>query len=123
MWINIIRLIEITDYSQYDWSHAITPSKTLSREELEKYRIGLFQRVYGLRLFVKAFFHPNPDVRRYEKFFTNEFLARQIFKKPWVAPNYQAFEDYIKESQSPKSKVNIRHGTSDMGHRTSDTSD
>ncbi len=89
-------LLEVTNYSQYDWSHAITPSPTLSREELEKYRIGLFQRVYGLRLFVKAFFHPNPDVRRYERFFTNEWLARQIFKRPWVAPNYQAFEDYMK---------------------------
>ncbi len=90
-------LIEVTDYRKYDWASAITPSRTLSREELEKLRIGLFQRVYGLRLFVKAFFSPNPNIRRYERFAANEWLARQIFKRPWVAPNYQSFEDYMKE--------------------------
>ncbi len=105
-------LIKVTDYSKYDWAHAITPSSNFTCEELEKLRIGLFQRVYGFRLFLKAFFYPNPDVRRYQRFFVNEWLARQIFKRPWVAPNYQSFEDYMKERvQSLKSKVQSRHRT------------
>jgi anaerobic magnesium-protoporphyrin IX monomethyl ester cyclase len=99
-------LIEETDYRKYDWAHAVGPSRTLSREELEKLRIGLFQRVYGFRLFLKAFFYPNRDVRRYQRFAANEWLARQIFKRPWVAPNYQDFEDYIKERENPKTKTN-----------------
>lgn len=98
-------LIEVTDYRKYNWAHAITSSRTLSREELEKLRIGLFQRVYGFRLFLKALFYPNPDVRRYQRFAASEWLARQIFKRPWVAANYQSFEDYMKQRQSPKSNV------------------
>jgi len=97
-------LIKVTDYSKYDWAHAITPSPNFTCEELEKLRIGLFQRVYGFRLFLKAFFYPNPDVRRYQRFFVNEWLARQIFKRPWVAPNYQNFEDYMRERESSRIK-------------------
>jgi anaerobic magnesium-protoporphyrin IX monomethyl ester cyclase len=99
-------LIEVTDYSKYSWAHAITSSRTLSREELEKLRIGLFQRVYGFRLFLKAFFYPNPDVRRYQRFAASEWLARQIFKRPWAALNYQSFEDYMKERETTRNNTN-----------------
>jgi len=91
--------IEDRDLSHYDFFHAIMPTRTLSREQVERMYYLFLRRFYTQRRIVwEGFTDPNPFKRKFFRFILRH-VAREIFRRPWRQPNYVAFETFWAERE------------------------
>jgi anaerobic magnesium-protoporphyrin IX monomethyl ester cyclase len=91
------------DYRNYDYIHAIMPTREADNlEQVNLIYKEIMRRYYWRPLELLKLFSPNPILRHHHRYYTTQvafnIMVHEIFGTPmWVQPNYQEYKDYLVE--------------------------
>ena len=95
--------IEDLDYRNFDYLHAIMPTKEADNlEQVNLIYKDIMRRYYWRPRELLKLFSPNPILRHHHRYYITKvafnIMMHEIFGKPmWVQPNYQEYKDYLVE--------------------------
>jgi len=106
--------IKVTDYSKYDYIHAIMPTKTMSPEEITGTLLNLHRKFYlNWRFFWQTIFPEHPMIRAIHLHFLRyawDTFKEEAFGAPeWVQPGYHTYEEYLKQKETRNAKRETRN--------------
>ena len=91
------------DYRNYDYIHAIMPTKEADLlEQVNLIYKDIMRRYYWRPQELLKLLSPNPILRHHHRFYITKvafnIMMHEIFGTPmWVQPNYQEYKDYLVE--------------------------
>jgi len=98
------------DYRNYDYLHAIMPTKEADHlEQVNLIYKDIMRRYYWRPREILKLFSTNPILRHHHRYYITQvafnIMMHEIFGTPmWVQPNYQEYKDYLVERGEGLSK-------------------
>lgn len=89
------------DYRNYDYLHAVMPTREVDHlEQVNLIYKEIMRRYYWRPKELLKVFSPNPILRHHHRFYITRvacnIMMHEVFGTPmWVQPNYQEYKDYL----------------------------